>query len=223
MTPEATLLLAWLDEADAPQWVVDGVADALPKIEGRFAAMEAAARRYVVARDADHDFATFADADDCYDPSTERKLEAEVDGALDALRAALGIPDMAGMGGGPAPHGGEGSIRIWLERKRQSAEEGYDDEHDDALGLTDLVDAAVAYICAFRDPLSQDTTTDWTDWWPWSPEAFKPSDLVRNLVKAGALIAAAIDSTLRALADLIPDPGLAMEDAIETASDGGEL
>ena len=33
MTPEATLLLAWLDEADAPAWVADGVADALPKIE----------------------------------------------------------------------------------------------------------------------------------------------------------------------------------------------
>lgn len=33
MTPESLLLMAWLDEAEAPQWVVDGVADALPKIE----------------------------------------------------------------------------------------------------------------------------------------------------------------------------------------------
>lgn len=33
MTPESLLLMAWLDEAEAPQWVVDGVADSLPKIE----------------------------------------------------------------------------------------------------------------------------------------------------------------------------------------------
>lgn len=33
MTPESMLLLAWLDEAEAPTWVADGVADALPKIE----------------------------------------------------------------------------------------------------------------------------------------------------------------------------------------------
>lgn len=226
MTPESTLLLAWLDEADAPQWVVDGVADALPKIEAsQLTAVARAARRFVAAWDAYGDL-TFEDADGCYDRALDVKLEQEHDEALQALRAVLGMPDLSGIGSGPAPHGGEGSIRIWLERKRQATEEGYDDEHDAGQGWA-LARAGVAYAIAGTG-VAGDLEADGEafSWWPWSWAAWKPSDddLVRNLVKAGALIAAAIDAHLLNPGSApVPDPGLAMEDAIETASDGGEL
>jgi len=37
------------------------------------------------------------------------------------------------------------------------------------------------------------------EWWPWEPRHWKPdASPTRNLVKAGALIAAAIDRALRA-------------------------
>lgn len=89
---------------------------------------------------------------------------------------------------------------IAAERERQVIEEGYTPEHD-AGHAHALVDAARAYahagaVRAGSTPLG----------WPWAPEDWKPSgDPVRNLAKAGALIAAAIDSleagreTLRAV------------------------
>jgi hypothetical protein len=37
-----------------------------------------------------------------------------------------------------------------------------------------------------------ENTEAW-QWWPWSFEWWKPKDRIRNLVRAGALIAAEID------------------------------
>lgn len=74
---------------------------------------------------------------------------------------------------------------IAAERTRQIEVEGYTLEHDEMFhGVDVLVTAAAAYLG--RAP------------WPWSPEKFKKADgdgyyVTRNLVKAGALIAAAID------------------------------
>lgn len=107
-----------------------------------------------------------------------------------------------------------GAELIAQERERQIQEEGYDAAHDARLGQRDLIRAAEAYIAA-----EQGFDREARHRWPWDPEAFKPGP--SNLVKAGALIAAAIDAR-RAL-DPIPDPGLMIEDAAETASDGGEL
>lgn len=77
-----------------------------------------------------------------------------------------------------------GSELIAAERQRQIEVEGYTAEHDDLHKVHSFVLAAIAYLG--KGP------------WPWSRESFKFSDRdgyyhERDLVKAGALIAAAID------------------------------
>jgi hypothetical protein len=75
------------------------------------------------------------------------------------------------------------------ERERQITHEGYTPEHDLDHEADDFVLAAMAYLLGDEAQ------------WPWTPDTFKPTqpinDLhVRDLVKAGALIAAAIDRAL---------------------------
>ena len=78
-----------------------------------------------------------------------------------------------------------GAELIAAERQRQIDAEGWTPEHDDLHDGGELAYAAVGYIKRDRAefPLS------WT---------FKPGDRVRDLVKAGALIAAEIDRLNRA-------------------------
>lgn len=122
-----------------------------------------------------------------------------------------------------------GVALIALERQRQVREEGYSIEHDEKLGMTDLEDAAIAYLVEARAPYADEPEFDRTDWWPWSESAWKPGDRLRMLVKAGALVAAAIDLELHVrnapdpTFDPVPDPGEEFEARSETASDGGEL
>ena len=78
-----------------------------------------------------------------------------------------------------------GAALIAAERQRQINAEGYDPSHDDAHNDDSLAIAAVAY--ALSAP----------DWWPWGTESFKPGDRLRELAKAGALIAAEIDRLQR--------------------------
>lgn len=95
-----------------------------------------------------------------------------------------------------------GDQLIAAERARQIAVEGWTTEHDNAHDDNELAWAARGYIDAA-------TATDdlWTEFpnfipinWPWDRAAWKPSrgtDRVRDLVKAGALIAAEIDRLQR--------------------------
>ena len=78
---------------------------------------------------------------------------------------------------------------ITAERERQISAEGYTPDHD--LGRAHaLVDAAKCYLRAG----SQKPGTVPIGW-PWADHYWKPTgDPVRDLTKAGALIAAAIDS-----------------------------
>lgn len=120
-----------------------------------------------------------------------------------------------------------GAELIAQERERQIHQEGYDAAHDAGQGHA-LARAGVAYaIAGTGHVVDVDDDVEAWQWWPWSTDAWKPSrDLVRNLVRAGALIAAAIDAHQAGApeqGDAVPDPGLMIEDAIETASDGGEL
>jgi hypothetical protein len=106
-----------------------------------------------------------------------------------------------------------GASHIYNERARQVVQEGYDAEHDKGHHI-ELLDAAIGYA-AFAsasleiqkdvqlgrmdsetaESLLAEGRTLLPPNWPWGRTYWKPSeDIERNLVKAGALIAAAIDS-----------------------------
>lgn len=86
----------------------------------------------------------------------------------------------------------QGMALIMAERMRQITTEGFGDEHDDEHKAGELVAAAIAYAAVLQ------STAPPPDWWPWEAEWWKPaSDRVRNLVKAGALLAAEIDRRMR--------------------------
>lgn len=95
---------------------------------------------------------------------------------------------------------------ITEERERQIKAEGWTPEHDDAHTYGQMAAAALTYIEVelIREnyqPAYQaaQITEIMSQRWPWGEEWFKPSDdPVRNLVKAGALIAAEIDRLTRA-------------------------
>lgn len=75
---------------------------------------------------------------------------------------------------------------IAIERKRQIEELGYDYTHDALYANNQLGEAGAAY--ATKDP-------DREDFWPWDDIYWKPTpeDRIKELSKAGALIAAQID------------------------------
>lgn len=79
------------------------------------------------------------------------------------------------------------------ERKRQVEIEGYTADHDkEENDIGQLAFAAAAYAC----PPAADKVKGFkrTHLFPWDSRVWKPSDdRVRELVKAGALIAAEID------------------------------
>ena len=95
---------------------------------------------------------------------------------------------------------------ITEERERQINAEGWTPEHDDAHTYGQMAAAALTYIEVelIREnyqPAYQaaQITEIMSQRWPWEEEWFKPSDdPVRNMVKAGALIAAEIDRLTRA-------------------------
>lgn len=92
-----------------------------------------------------------------------------------------------------------GAERIAAERHRQIDVEGYDAERDAMTGAEQLTDAAIAYALSSEDRSPHYQQTAFNTWWPWSEDAWKPTgDRVRDLTKAGALIAAAIDAELAA-------------------------
>jgi len=98
-----------------------------------------------------------------------------------------------------------GAMLIAKERSRQVEEEGWNPEHDEQHCNEELAHAAICYL------------TDYTELgrglfpqggglyslaarWPWEEEDWKPTpdDYIRQLTKAGALIAAEIDRLHRA-------------------------
>lgn len=91
-----------------------------------------------------------------------------------------------------------GIERIAAERQRQISIEGWTPEHDDAHVYGELLSAAYCYFWLARD-IKQVPTQPYA--WPWDRSWWKPSaDPIRNLEKAGALIAAEIDRLQRVAA-----------------------
>lgn len=86
---------------------------------------------------------------------------------------------------------------IKQERERQITEEGYSWRHDDEEVNHQLSDAAIVYACPA--PLRYQLE----HFWPWDKQYFKPdtsytrNGRIKELVKAGALIAAEIDRLIR--------------------------
>ena len=90
----------------------------------------------------------------------------------------------------------KGSELITIERQRQIEKEGWTPEHDDNLVCDELAFAAAAYALTDKYFYPSDRCNHV---WPWAKEWWKPTpnDRIRELEKAGALIAAEIDRLLR--------------------------
>ena len=102
-----------------------------------------------------------------------------------------------------------GTQLIAAERERQIKTEGWTFAHDNKHGRGELIAAAMCYAsvpllrltyngCAAESEITEVMATRW----PWEEEMWKPDNsAVRNLVKAGALIAAEIDRLQRQTLD----------------------
>lgn len=123
------------------------------------------------------------------------------------------IPDGEGVRLCPtcAPAIADGVDLIAAERRRQMTAEGWTPEHDDAHdgGALALAAATYATPAPHRRMVPRSTSIGglldrgdavWQqpETWPWAPGSWKPCDRVRELVKAGALLAAEIDRIRRA-------------------------
>jgi hypothetical protein len=92
----------------------------------------------------------------------------------------------------------DGVRLIAAERQRQMTAEGWTTEHDDTHGDAEMTAAACCYAALARRQADGTIRTRAENigspsGWPWEPAWWKPSDdPIRNLVKAGALIAAEI-------------------------------
>lgn len=82
-----------------------------------------------------------------------------------------------------------GAEMIATERRRQAEAEGWTPEHDAEHTDRQLAWSARCYLDHAIIPVRGPSVM-----WPWHEDSWKPSvDPVRDLVKAGALIAAEID------------------------------
>lgn len=105
-----------------------------------------------------------------------------------------GVSDISGH-----PLGAAGVELIAVERQRQLDVEGFDTSHDDKHSGGELSAAASAYTLLACDimagtPYPQAVLERLERAWPWEECWWKPSpDPIRNLIKAGALLAADID------------------------------
>lgn len=103
---------------------------------------------------------------------------------------------------------GSGAAMIAAERTRQIESEGWTPEHDDSHVRNELGDAARCYITS-AEAAQYDKNCVAFDGgyrvlegvpgnWPWESDWWKPTDdPVKDLVKAGALVAAEIDRLKR--------------------------
>ena len=111
-----------------------------------------------------------------------------------------------------------GTELIAEERQRQVSAEGWTPEHDDTHQKGELIDAGLSYLLAAintNNTVMQNPPREW----PWERGCWKPSpDPVRNLVKAGALLAAEIDRRQRMTKGAVkaePDDSTTAQIAVE--------
>lgn len=119
---------------------------------------------------------------------------------VERLRA-LSTPEMREEAGEGAAEG-EGVGRIAAERRRQVEREGYSTEHDDTHDAGELAACAAGYAMPpdkreMRQMLLEPGKVFVPKGWPFECCDWKPGDRIRELEKAGALVAAEIDRLLR--------------------------
>lgn len=93
-----------------------------------------------------------------------------------------------------------GAALIAEERARQIAKEGWTPDHDDEHTNGELADSAACYAALGGAQARGRANEPWMPppaAWPWDQSWWKPQDQMRNLVRAGALLAAEIDRLLR--------------------------
>jgi hypothetical protein len=96
-----------------------------------------------------------------------------------------------------------GAELIARERERQVQDEGFTADGDDRHAQSELLTAALCYVGMAGSQLQdedrgREAAHELQAEWPWAPNWWKPcDDPARNLVKAGALIAAEIDRLQR--------------------------
>ena len=135
----------------------------------------------------------FVSVDEIDGPPRTSKPSVKVDEFVAAL-AQSAAPVAPASGGVEA---------IAAERRRQIEAEGWTTEHDDTHTRGEMAAAAGVYALAaasqndYRFVLIGSPVNDCLagamELWPWEKSWFKPTDRRRDLVKAGALIAAEID------------------------------
>jgi hypothetical protein len=98
-----------------------------------------------------------------------------------------------------------GTELISEERQRQILHKGFTPDHDKQHREGELAEAAICYAVVACAQTRGSSVEEWPAsmfdgfrdsiiTWPWDEDAYKPSEYaLRNLVKAGALIAAQID------------------------------
>lgn len=92
-------------------------------------------------------------------------------------------------------------VQMVVERERQITAEGFEPGHDEEHPEGELALAGILYAAfTLDDPPVDLSQTDRTcpTVWPMSEEWWKPKDRLRDLVRAGALIAADADRDVRA-------------------------
>lgn len=123
-----------------------------------------------------------------------KKIRVELERAKQAIRDAITTQPQASTEPSSVTEGMRGAADITAERQRQVAAEGWSPDHDDEHADHQIPLAALCYLYAsIYDPGSFVFR-----YWPWDQAWWKPADARRNLVKAGALIAAEIDRLDRA-------------------------
>lgn len=118
------------------------------------------------------------------------------------------------------PGAQDGVALIAAERQRQLSAEGWTPEHDDEHRHGEMAVSAARYAMhdvGFDELNTRDDAYDAAEWaevkvalgkaWRWESCWWKPKDPIRNLVRAGALIAAEIDRRQRQLKAAPPAPG----------------
>lgn len=91
----------------------------------------------------------------------------------------------------------DGVSLIAQERQRQIEVENWTPEHDDEHQYGELSKAAAVYTLLGTDAHTAIDGEPERSAWPWAGSWFKPTTRLRDLVKAGALIAAEIDRIQR--------------------------